>query len=296
MLSEESISRIDVLYSVAKLNDSALSLKDLHVLLRAESTMADLEDAFVVSPTLSSKYQLQSGFVFEREGEPEVGRELIKRTYALQNVGIASELAKQLRRSGSRVIAISGSTAYASARASDDLDFFCIAENDSAWIFLTKALLLLRASRLASNRFSKACLSCVIDMRFAKTLFKREQDALFARDALTAIVIEGGGEYEGLLTDGAWMRGFFPRFYGQRVGPPGPSIAKKPSVAKRVLNSFLFLTVGRYIAVKSMLQNRRLAGKGDDGRLFVAKTGEDHCIYESLRYRRLREMYRGMAS
>jgi len=46
MLSDESITRIDVFYSVAKLNDSALTLSDLSLLLGPEATPAELEQAF----------------------------------------------------------------------------------------------------------------------------------------------------------------------------------------------------------------------------------------------------------
>lgn len=292
MLSDESISRIDLLYSVARFNDSALSLSDLRVLLKSETTEAELEDAFARSPTLSSKYQLRSGFVFEKGKNATVSRELEKRTLAVRNVVLGARLVQRLRGRGSVVIAISGSTSYESARESDDLDLFCVTQGDNAWIFLTKALLLVRASRLTSSQLSRACLSCVMDQNFAEKAFGSEQDPIFARDALNAIVLAGDEEYRALLLRGKWMRRLFPNLYATRTGSPmTPARRGRPSIKNRVANLLLFHTVGRYIQMKSMLENRRVAKYGDRGRLFETRLGHDHCIYESLRYRQMRKIY-----
>lgn len=291
LLSEESISRIDLLYEVAKLNDSALSLGDLLVLLRTENTVADLEEAFSRSPSLRERYQLRSGYVFERGLESAVSSELAKKSRALHNIILAVNLGWQLRRSGGEVVAVSGSTSYESARDSDDLDFFCITESGSAWIFITKALALLRVSGLGHRGGSRVCLSCVMDLDYARRAFGTERDPLFARDALNAIVLEGNAEYTDLLRRARWMQALFPRLYEIRSGPYSKTRANPISTAKRVLNLFLFQTVGRYIKVKSTLENRRVARFGDKSRQFVAKTGDDHSIYESERYRRMREVY-----
>jgi len=292
MLSDESITRIDVFYSVAKLNDSALTLSDLSLLLGPEATPAELEQAFESYPVLNSKYQLKSGFVFEKGSDMQVSAELAKKTLALRNTALASALVRRLRQRSCTVIAVSGSTSYNSVKLSDDLDLFCVTRDDSAWIFLTKALLLLRASRLASARFSSATISCVMDSRFAEEDFGREQDALFARDALNAMAIHGAGEYTQLLRRAGWIAKFFPRLYTERVGPPRVELPRRrQSVLTRIFNQFLFLTVGRYVKVRSLLENRRFARSGAWGRSFVAMLGPDHCIFESLRYKQMRKMY-----
>jgi hypothetical protein len=293
-LNEESISRIDVLYSVAKLNDSALSLRDLSALLSAETSVTEIEEAFANSPTLRSKYMLHSGYVVEKDRSSAAAAELQKRRQALGNVVMGAQLASRLKGRGALVIAIGGSTSYESVKASDDLDFFCVTGVDNAWIFLTKALLLLRASRLTSHGASKACLSCVMDQRYAEAAFGREQDPLFARDALNALVLEGEGEYTSLLLKADWMRKMFPRLYAVRSGPPSMSAdTDRRSVAGRVANRFLFYAVGTYLRIKCMLENRQLRRRrADRGRLFETRIGSDHCIYESTRYRQMREIYK----
>jgi hypothetical protein len=294
VLTDESISRIDLLYNVARLNDSVLSLRDLQVLLNSETSLSELEDAFADTPILKSKYNLQSGFVFEKgKDDAIVALELQKRRKAFGNVALGARLAARLKGKGSVIIAIGGSTSYQSVKESDDLDFFCITHTDSVWIFLTKALLLLRATRLYSSQPSGACLSCVMDQDFAEKLFGNEQDPLFARDALNAIVLEGDKQYRSLLLKADWIARMFPRLYAARSIPIEGAIHRRDSsVIRRVVNLFLFRTVGVYIRMKSMLENRRIARHGNKGRLFVTRVGRDHCIYESMRYRKMREIYR----
>jgi len=295
MISDESISRIDLLYNVAKLNDSALSLSDLGVLLSSETTLRELEDAFASSPVLSSRYNLRSGFIFEKGKDSAVAAEVTKRMQALGNVGLGTQIAARLKGKGSVVMAIGGSTSYESVKETDDLDLFCITRADYAWIFLTRALLLLRASRLTSPELAKACLSCVMDQNYADRSFGSEQDPLFARDALNAIVLEGGEEYRRLLLKAEWMSKMFPRLYSSRSAPSEPPETKRNlSRINRVVNLFLFRTVGTYLKTKSMLENRRIAKYASRGRLFETRLGADHCIYESLRYRQMRELYRGL--
>jgi hypothetical protein len=295
MLSDESVARIDVFYSVAKLNDSALKLSDLSLLLNSEASLEQLEDAFARYPYLSAKYQLRSGFIFEKGAESPVQAEFEKNAQAQTNRTIASGLSRRLKRRECSIIAVSGSTSYNSVKRSDDLDLFCVTSNDSAWIFYTKALLLLRASRIFSPGLSRANVSCVMDSRFASELFGREQDALFARDGLNAVVLEGAAEYGRLLSRSSWMTKFFPRLYANRIGKANVVIgSKRPSILSRLANRFLFVTVGSYVRTKSMLENRRIAKRRIAQNQFVTLLGPDHCIFESYRYRRMRLMYAQM--
>jgi hypothetical protein len=158
---------------------------------------------------------------------------------------------------------------------------------------MTKALLILRASRVLSKRYSAASVSCVMDLGFAEQDFGKEQDALFARDGLNAIVIEGEGQYNGLLRRATWMSRFFPRLYARRSSSAASEEKRVPSTPlMRLSNLFLFHTVGRYVRIRSMLENRRISKYRVDGRSFVTIMGKDHCIFESLRYRRMRQIYR----
>jgi len=299
MLSEDSISRIELLYSVARLNDSPLSLGELHTLLASDTSIVELEEAFASLPTLSTRYVLDSGFITEKGGA-DWAAEVQKRRRAFRdNVATAERLAVRLGGRGASVIAVGGSTSYESVKESDDLDLFCVTRGDYAWIFLTKALLLLRASRLASGEVSRACLSCVMDQNYAVRAFSSEQDPLFARDALNAMVLKGNKEYAALLRRADWMKKIFPRLYFARSPPAGSGaltvdspVRTQSGTARRVANRFLFYVVGGYLRVKSMLESRRIwRDSGDRGRSFEARIGFDHCIYESLRYREMRAMY-----
>jgi len=296
MLSDENISRIDLLFDVARLNDSPLSLGDLSLLLSTDATLAELEEAFARYPELK-KYELRSGYVLEKGSPRSIPEELKKEKQATRNTALAAALARRLWQRSCSVIAVSGSTSYGSVKQSDDLDLFCLTGVDEAWIFFTKALLLLRFTRLVSAGYSAANVSCVMDFRFAGNMFEREQDALFARDGLNAIVLEGRSEYDALLRKAKWMERFFPGLYASRVKSVRSAVVRSPpSSLTRLANLFFFVTVGRYVKVRSMLENRRLARSGDTGRAFVTMLGTDHCIFESQRYRRMRQIYRSLQS
>ncbi|MBI3023847.1 MAG: hypothetical protein HYY68_09040 [Thaumarchaeota archaeon] len=90
------------------------------------------------------------------------------------------------------------------------------------------------------------------------------------------------------------MKNFYPKLYLSKMNSKRINSMNNDSgssAIKRILNSYLFHVVGRYIRLKSSLLNRRLAKEGKMSSIFAVRMGEDHCIYESVRYRQLRELY-----
>lgn len=287
MLSDECISRIDTLCRIAEFNESRLSVEELSLLLKAESTPAELEGEFA-NPPLSSKYRVNSGIILgtRQSYDPEAVSN--RRTKSAENLARA---VKVLPLIGGKVIAVSGSTSYRSARHSDDLDFFVVTKTGGMWISLAKSLVFLRLHKRLSSA-PPVCLSCSMDYDYAKRLFTRPQDALFARDALSAVVLEGEGDYSSFLNRAAWISELFPRLYALRARPSEDAVESHPSTPwSRALNLFLFRVVGSYVQLKAYMANRRFIRAGAMGRKFSVLLGPDHCIYESERYKSMRAEY-----
>jgi hypothetical protein len=159
-----------------------------------------------------------------------------------------------------------------------------------------KALVLARVHRLASKAGPEFCFICTMDERWAKQAFRTRQPPIFARDALTAKLIGGRTAYHSLLEEAPWMEAYFPVFYGMRLreteerghGQPRDGAGRKGS---SVVNSFLYLTLGSFIRMKSWALNRKFTKAAWHSAIFTTKVGKGHHIYESNRYRRLRGMY-----
>ncbi len=162
-------------------------------------------------------------------------------------------------------------------------------------MFLTKSLLLSRLFRISRKGAPRICFSYAVDQRFADKEFATSSDALFARDALTTLVIHGEESYKRLLKRASWISNYFPQLYKNRMGTRAPEethgMQRPPPRTRKFLNCLLWVLVGRYILTKSALLNRRFRKKGMSSSLFRVRLGPDHCIFESVRYSRLRAMY-----
>jgi hypothetical protein len=192
-------------------------------------------------------------------------------------------------------LSVAGSTSYKTTSENDDIDIFCVTEKDSLWIYLTKALLLARVFKLVRPRSPRFCFSCVLDEEYARRLFASPSDALFARDALTAQVLRGSLFYDGLLRKGQWLSDYFPKLHrlrkAQHVETPKETGVTPSTVARKALNHFLFLTVGNYVRLKSILLNRKFRKAGRPDSFFTIISSRDHCIFESQGYQKLRRIY-----
>ncbi len=297
---EHIIYEISFLAGIAKANGSLLSLKDLVALTRTNLSEEQLMSWWAITPELAGFYELKNGLIIERGNDypwsaPRIlDREQEKRARAESYARYAREFASFCTGQETKLIAISGSTSYHTTSAADDLDIFCITKPDHLWLFLTKSLLLARFLQIFRRSEPRICFSYAVDQNFVINEFLRARDPLFARDALTTIVVHGQEFYEELLKKSSWISNYFPCLYQQRTNavrlePEREKIASSPS--RRFLNALLLVLVGNYIAFKSAMLNRRLTKQRKFSSLFKARIGPDHCIFESVRYSKLRDMY-----
>jgi len=297
---ERIVDEIGLLSEVARTAGSLLSLKELAELTRTQLSEEELEFWWEKTPSLATVYELKDGLILERgatgfTGDPSrVEAERAKSARAEKYTKLAGIFSGLSRDQGTRVLAISGSTSYKNASVSDDLDFFCVTRSSHLWIFMTKSLILARFIRASRRSFPRICFSYATAEDFAEKEFLQSRDALFARDALNAIVVRGEIYYEDLLRKCSWMLDYFPRLYHARTSNDHTGVEKtlpRASPGRKFLNTFLWVLVGNYIVLKSGIHNRKLRKQHKLSSLFVAKVGVDHCIFESVRYSRLRSIY-----
>jgi hypothetical protein len=301
VIGEREVAEISTYCQIARANSSLLSLSELAQLTSADATEEEFEMAWNGNTDLRSRYRLEGGYVMdEREGVTSTGileEEEDRRERAEKNVVIATEFAKLCKDQRVKLLAVAGGNSYRSAGRWDDIDIFCVTSGDSLWLFMLKALILARVyARL--NRTPPFCFSYVTDEERARQEFGDAKDALFARDALSANVLEGFDFYRSLLLEASWMRRYFPRMYAKRTVERTTTGRQNADIQRRgntVLNSFLFYTVGNYVKMKAILLNRKYRSRGESSAVFHSRIGKDHCVYESNRYRRLRKMYLGQA-
>jgi hypothetical protein len=281
-------------------------LRELIELAAIDASEHELATVFHSDSKLRSKYLLESGYVLEKlaakgeswqqtvEGEEkrrERGRENLKRATKFGQVLVNDTI----------LVSVSGANSYLSAREDEDIDFFCVTKTDSMWPFMLRALILARIHRLANRDVPDLCFSCIMDEKWATKEFRGRQHAIFARDALTAKVIGGWTTYHALLEEARWMESYFPAFYTIRLRESDIADGEEPSsrnvsareekAGSTLLNSFLYLTLGSFLRMKSWALNRRLTKSSSHSSIFATRIGKGHYIYESNSYRKLRKMY-----
>jgi hypothetical protein len=296
VIGERELAEISGYCEIAKANKGVLTVSELLELTGVDATEADLLEAWAGNPVLNSRYAIESGFVLERQGAGRgvgspVEGERANRERARQNIAEAKDFARLCNDGRLRLLAVAGGNSYLSARDGDDIDFFCVTSADYMWVFMLKSLILARLRRHSGGP-AAFCFSYVVEEGKALTEFASVRDGLFARDALSAAVLVGSDFYRSLLTEAEWIRGFFPRLYARklaeaRVGHKSGGAAH----GSRVVNRFLFHTVGTYVRLRASMLNRRLRSERKTSSVFHAKVGVDHCVYESNRYRHLRALY-----
>lgn len=295
-ISEQTISEILLLAEIARTNNSHISIKDIVTLTSTEMDENGIRSACKNDPRLQASLDLAEDLVFDGT-DPHSEDSLLqsfdeRRTRASEFVRFANALQVFCRTRDTGLFSVSGSTSYYSISPGDDLDFFTVTADGALWFFLFKSMIFSRIFRILHPEYPNTCFSYTIDQSFAKKAFATN-DPLFARDALSVVVLHGHGFYDQLLRQSSWMNSYFPRLY-QLKTEGRPKMAEHgagKSLNRHFLNSFLFLTLGRYLRVKSVLANRRLQSQAKTSSLFTLKSGPDHFIIESVRYLRLRQMY-----
>jgi hypothetical protein len=295
------VSRVELLLAIARVKGSHLSIKEIDELTGLLPEGSDPSSIRNLIPNLDSQYELQSGLLLRKHrGNSQTLAETLadsnqRRARAERYIEYAREFSLLFGTRWTRVLSVAGSTSYGSPSENDDIDIFCVTERDSLWIYLTKALLLTRVFKLCRPKSPRFCFSCALDEEYAKNLFASPNDALFARDALTAQVLQGSVFYNSLLQRAQWLSDYFPDLCrireAQQSRTAKTTVVAQHTAARKALNHFLFLTVGSYVRLKSNLLDRMLRKTGQSDSLFTIISGHDHCIFESQSYRKLRHIY-----
>jgi hypothetical protein len=287
---------------IAASSGALLLLKDLLELLAIDATEEELEESISSDESLASKVFVESGRVIMRPPGSDQGNareateeENRRRGRAIANVEAAKRFARLLSKDAV-FVAVAGTNSYLSAAEGDDIDFFCITRTDGMWVFMLKSLILSRLSSLVRRRAPPFCFSFVLDEKRAREELSRPKTALYARDTLNAKVISGDAAYHAILENASWMRSYFPTVYERRLGEVGPGEGPPPSAKKgsRIMNSWLFLTLGSYISLRAWILNRKLAKQGRPDAIFHAGIGPSHLEYASRRYVELGKMYQAL--
>jgi hypothetical protein len=297
----DEVSKVELLLAIARAKGSLLSAKDIDELTGLLPAGADLGSIWNQIPSLDSRYEVKGGLLVERRASNDqaasgaIEDQKWRRARAERYIEYAREFSFLSGKTWIRVLSVAGSTSYKATSENDDIDIFCVTEKDSLWIYLTKALLLARIFKLVRPGSPRFCFSCVLDEDYARRLFASPNDALFARDALTTQVLRGSLFYDGLLQRGQWLSDYFPKLHelrkAQHIGTFEDTNLTRPTVARKALNHFLFLTVGYYVKLKSILLNQKLRRTGKLDSLFRVISSPDHCIFESQSYQELRRIY-----
>ena len=294
------VSKVELLLAIARAKGSLLSAKDIDELTDLLPAGADLGSIWNQITSLNSRYEVKGSLLVERKSKNQVSSGVLedqkwRRARAERYIECAREFSFLSGKRWIRVLSVAGSTSYRATSENDDLDIFCVTERDSLWIYLTKALLLARVFKLVRSGTPRLCFSCVLDEDYARRLFASPNDALFARDALTALVLQGSLFYDDLLQRGQWLSDYFPKLHrlknAQHVGTAEDTKVARHSLARKPLNHFLFFTVGYYVRLKSILLNRNLKKRRRLDSLFRVISAPDHCIFESQSYQELRRLY-----
>lgn len=287
---------------IAEASGALLPLEELADLLDIDATEEEFEGIIASDESLSSKIFVESGHVVMRRPGSDLAHaqemareELRRRSRAIANLENASSFARPLSRDA-LFLAVAGTNSYLSASEGDDIDLYCITKTDGLWAFLLKSFLLSRIYALTRKAAPPFCFSFVMDERRAKEELGRPQDALFARDTLTAKVISEHEAYFPILERASWMKSYFPSLYERKM-KEAESLKHADSRVKkgsRVLNSWLFLTLGTYVSLKAWAKNRRLAKQGRREAIFRTNKGPGHLEFVSRRYMEIGKMYQGM--
>jgi hypothetical protein len=303
---EELEKEINTYFEIAKANGSILSMEGLVELMDVDADQQEVERVIRASPSLKANILLSSGYVFRRSGnlgsaqiESAVQEQEERKRRAISNLRTADDFSRWL---GKRavMVAVGGTNSYLSPREKDDIDLFCVTRRGTMWTFMLESLVKARVYGLLHKGTPQLCFSFIMDEGWAEREFGKTQDAIFARDVLTSKVVGGRDVYDGLIRRASWMERFFPRLYRMRPGigdgaregtRSGGSDSKGETTSRKVVNGFLYATLGSYILLKAWHLNRRFAKEGRGEANFTTDIGGDHCVYESNKYKRLRRMY-----
>jgi len=292
--TEDVDRRIRVILDVAREFGTGVPVAHLTSLLpgAAPSRPEDLESFLSGRPDLAQVVQ-RSAYLptAEATSDPSrVGRgALYRRTAQALVEGPLAWLRPTMR-----CIGVTGSAAYGEPAAHDDLDFFVVTRAGALPWFLaaTYASLRLHGLRARNSSAPVPCFNYVIDERRAPGEFASGRGLLFAREALTAQILEGDDYYRGLLARTPWLGTEIPRLYAARSSLPGDTSERPASWTVRALSAAVYLPLAAYLQAAG-LRRDALARHSSVGATFRTLTDPDRIAFQSRRFEELRSRYQG---
>lgn len=277
-------------------HETGVPIDELASLLPPEGRMSETELARWLAgrPELA---ELRGGWAF---APGRAGAEFLERRERAEGfVRAARELVEGPLRGTLpwlRCVGITGSTAYGSADAADDLDFLIVARDGYLWLAVLRIYLAVR--RPARNGGGaprpRLCFNYVRDDATVRAEFAAARDRLFAREALTARILEGDAYYADLLASASWIGDHLPVVYARRRRGPGPSAPTPPRAPwlVRAANAAAFFAIATYLQVVGLRRNARLRRDGRPEAVFRTSTALGGLSFDSIRFETIRARYR----
>ncbi len=290
--------RIISIIKVASKCGQSLSLKEIVLMLPQKISEQEIL-SFIKNDQAFTGLSVENDFFVEKGYEHLFYERNIRVKISSEYSKIAKLFANHLVKNNSdvKLAAVCGSVAYGSARASDDIDLFIIAETNRLWLVFSRALLLSRIYNLKAQILGQRidfCLSYMQDHAAFEKESQQRKTALFARELLSIIVFYGESFYQHLLLRNRWIQSFFPKLTTKKLTDKTQSLhLKEPSSTLHdIFNLAIYASLGNYLRLKAFMRNLGYRKQQRDQDLFEAKITRGSCVYNSVRYNEIEKMYR----
>lgn len=297
-------NRIGLTVEIASKCGQALSVSEIIRLLSVEQEPGEIQEIIDTDPYFSGFLRRERELVAIKGYENLFSERTFRQTVSKRYLRRAGAFADNLVRRSSNVelMAVSGSVAYGSALASDDIDIFLITKSNRTWLCFLKALLLARVFNIKAHingEKTNYCLSYVQDAQEFEQTLKQQRTPLFAREFLSMQVLAGINYYAKLLDWNSWMGQIFPKLAALKVAERGvekTATIENPLISetKAALNLFVFAMLHKFLSFKAFVRNQQYRRQQKTKDVFEAKMTKGSCVYTSNKYHELEGMYASM--
>ncbi len=279
----------------------AISLGEISEMLSTKQEPEAIQEVIDTDPFLDGIFSRKKELVvikgYENLFSERTTRQITSRRYLKRAATFAKNIGK--RRSNVQLMAVSGSVAYGSASAADDIDIFLITKSNRTWLCFFKALLLARVYSIKARingEKTNYCLSYVQDSNGFEQILKQQRTPLFAREFLSMHVLFGINYYAKLLDQNTWMGRIFPRLRALKIVNRSriETLIIENSFMSKVkdtLNVFVFAFLKVFLSFKAFVRNLQYRKQQKINDLFITKITKGSCVYTSNKYHMLEKMY-----
>jgi hypothetical protein len=290
--------KIEGVASIAAAHGSSISSAETLLLLPSGTfeCIEELESFVETDPTLSGQLLVHGGQIVLRNAG-NFGVRASQLNLSDRRGQLAQSFTDRFaaRCPWIRFVGISGSTAYAAAKPSDDIDFFIVTQRNRLWITLLVGMTAARIHRVKHPAWPVLCLNRILEEDVCRDEFRKAQDALFAREALSLRVLEGVTFYRELVESAPWMKRIFPELYRKVTTlDEGRSQAARRDggLLWSFANVAAFTVLATYLPIVGLWRNRRLVRQGNLTARYRTIIERGFFAYESRKYENLRQTYR----